>query len=176
MRVTILVGLLLTPVVASAQFRLPKGEEEVNRASAMIVRGDYAAAEPLLRRAVADAPNDPYAYFNLASVLRATGRDDEAIENYRRAQKLFETKGPRANGPSDISNCLYGIALALEGTGDPQAAADAWNDYIRFAQRFASDQPAVAIARERVETDLRLARTNGPFRASQQATRPHTTR
>jgi tetratricopeptide (TPR) repeat protein len=175
MRVTILVGLVLTPLVAAAQVRLPKGEEEVNRASEMIVRGDYAAAEPLLRRAVTDAPSDPYAYFNLASVLRATGRDAEAIENYRRAQTIFETKGPRANGPGDIANCLYGIALAREATGDPQAAANAWNDYIRFAQRFTSEQPAVAIAREHVDTELRLARTNGPFRA-QEATRPHTTR
>jgi hypothetical protein len=88
---------------------------------------------------------------------------------------LFEKKGPRANGPGDIANCLYGIALARQATGDPQAAAGAWNDYIRFAQRFTNEQPVVAIAREHVDTDLRLARTNGPFPA-QQATRPHTTR
>lgn len=174
MRVTLLVGLLLVPVVAAAQ--LPKGEEEVNRASEMMVRGDYAGAEPLLRQAISDAPGDPYAYFDLASVLRATGRNDEAIGEYRTAQRLFETKGPRANGQGDISNCLYGIALAREGMDNPQAAADSWNEYIRFAQRFGNEQPAVAIARERVETNTRLARAKGPYRGTEEATRPHTTR
>jgi tetratricopeptide (TPR) repeat protein len=175
MRTTILLGVLLTPVLAAAQVRLPRGEEKVNRASALIVRGDYKGAEPLLRQAVVDAPNDPYAYFNLASVERAGGRYEEAAASYQKAQALFETKGG-ANGSGDVAGCLYGIALAREGAGDPTAAAQAWNDYIRYAQRFANEQPAVAIARVHVDMDRQLAQTTEPIGGTQEATRPHTTR
>jgi tetratricopeptide (TPR) repeat protein len=137
MRLAVIVGLLALPTVTWAQYRLPKGEEEVNRASEMMVRFDYAGAEPLLRRAIADTPRDPYAHYNLAALLRATGRYDEAIAEYDRAKELFETTDRHANGRGDVGNCLYGIALATEAKDDPQAAARAWNDYIRFAQRFA---------------------------------------
>jgi tetratricopeptide (TPR) repeat protein len=178
MRITLGIGLLLLsiPTVAAAQIQLPKGEEEVNRASTLIVRGRYAEAEPLLRQAVANAPGDPYAYFNLASVLRATGRNQEAIANYQSAQSLFASTGKSANGPSDIANCLYGIALAREASDDPHAAVQAWNDYIRYAQRYASEQPAVALAHEHVFTEQRLARARGPALGPQQATRPRTIR
>jgi tetratricopeptide (TPR) repeat protein len=170
------IGLLLLsiPTLASAQVQLPKGEEEVNRASALIVSGRYGEAEPLLRQAVVNVPGDPYAYFNLASVLRATGRNEEAIANYQRAQSLFAASGKSANGPGDIANCLYGVALAREAGNDPRAAAQAWNDYIGYAQRFAREQPAVAIAREHVDEDQRLARARGPALGPQQATRPRT--
>lgn len=40
---------------------------------------DYAASEPLLRRALALAPGDPEAHVNLALVLQDLGRFDEAI-------------------------------------------------------------------------------------------------
>lgn len=176
MRFVVLVAILVTPALSWAQFQLPRGKEEVNRASEMIVRGDYASAEPLLRRAVIDAQNDPYAHYNLAAVLRDTGRNEEAIVEYRRAQQLFETVGPRANGEADIANCLYGIALAKEALGDVQATARAWDDYIRFAQPFSEEQSAVAIAREHEQTNERLARTRGPFLGPQEASRPSTTR
>lgn len=176
MRTMILLGVLLAPLVAAAQVRLPRGQEKVNRASSMIVRGDYRGAEPLLRQAVAEAPNDPYAHFNLASVLRATGRYDEAIASYQKAQALFAPVGAGANGPSDVANCLYGIALARDQAGEPMAAAQAWNDYIQFAQRFANEQPAVAIARVHVDMDRQLAQTSTPVRGTREATRPHTIR
>ena len=175
MRVAVFWGMLLVPAVAAA-LGLSKGEEEVNRASERIVRGDYAAAEPLLRRAIVDVPKNPYAHYNLGAVLRNQGRTDEAIVEYRQAKELFETVGPRANGAGDIANCLYGIALTEESHGDPQAAAGAWSNYIRFAQRFESEQPAVAIARGHVESNQRLARARGPFLGPQEATRPSTKR
>lgn len=176
MRLAVFVAVLVAPVASWAQARLPPGEEDVNRASEKIVRSDYAGAEPLLRRAVVEAPNDPYAHYNLAAVLRATGRGEAAIPEYRRAKELFETVGPRANGQGDIANCLYGIGLAEEARGDAQAAARAWGDYIRFAQRYSGEQPAVAIARQHAQADERLARTRGPFLGPKEATRPSTTR
>jgi tetratricopeptide (TPR) repeat protein len=174
MRMALLAAILLAPMVASAQFVLPTGEAEVNRAASLMVRGDYAAAEPLLRQAVADEPSYPYAHFTLASLLRDTGRNDEAIAEYRTARSLFEAVGPRANGEGDIANCLYGIALAEEARNDPNAAARAWHDYIRFARRFEAEQPAVAIARAHVRTNQQLARL--PYYGPQTATRATTTR
>ncbi len=176
MRSIVLVGLLALPAVATAQVRLPKGQEEVNRASERMARGDYAGAEPLLRRAVVDAPNDPYAHFNLASVLRATGRNDEAITEYHAAKRLFEDIGPRANGEGDVGNCLYGIALAEEAKGDPVMAERAWQSYVRFARRFEREQPAVAIAQERIRTNAELARARGTVPGTREATRPSVTR
>jgi Flp pilus assembly protein TadD len=175
MRIAVLVGVILVSPVALAQFQLPKGEQEVNDASEMIVRGDYAAAEPLLRRAVVDAASDPYAHANLAAVLRNTDRYDEAIVEYHKAKTLFE-RGPSANGEADVSSCLFGIALTEESRGEPQAAARAWADYVRFAQRFEREQPAVAIARSHAQTDEREAHLRQPALGPQKASRPSTTR
>ena len=175
MRAAVLVGVLLMPAAALAQVHLPKGDAEVNRASEMIVRGDYAAAEPLLRRAVVDSPNDPYAHANLAAVLRDEGDNDAAIVEYRQAKTLFET-APGANGEGDVANCLFGIALAVEARGDAEASANAWHDYIRFAQRFAREQPAVELAREHVQTDERMAHLRQPSLGPRKAARPSITR
>jgi hypothetical protein len=109
-------------------------------------------------------------------VLRATGRNQEAIGEYHQAKHLFETVGPRANGAGDIGNSLYGIALAQEAMGDPEEAARAWNSYLRFARRFQREQAAVAIAKQRLQTQERLARARGGVPGAQEAKRPSTTR
>jgi tetratricopeptide (TPR) repeat protein len=176
MRVFVLAILLSLPAAASAQVRLPKGQEEINQASAMIVRGDYAGAEPLLRRALAVAPNEPYAHFNMATVLRATGRNADAIAEYQQARRLFETVRPGANGAGDIGNCLYGIALAHEADGDAAAAARAWQSYVSFARGVDSEQAAVAIAQDRLRTDRQLAQSRARPPGTQEAKRPGTIR
>lgn len=175
MRVFVLAALVFLPAAASAQFRLPKGQEDVNQASARIVRGDYAGAEPLLRRALAESPNDPYAHFNMATVLRATGRNVDAIAEYRQAQRLFQTIGG-ANGEGDVGNCLYGIALAQEANGNPEAAARAWQSYMSFAHGRAHEQAAVAIARDRLLTNQQLAQTRARPPGTREAKRPGTIR
>jgi tetratricopeptide (TPR) repeat protein len=168
---------LVVPAVASANAKLPKGQEEVNRASEMIVRGDYAGAEPILRKAVFDVPDDPYAHFNLGTVLRATGRYDEAVAEFHTALDIFESKGPRANGEGDIASSLYNIALAQEAKGDPRVAVGAWDNYIRFAKKYKAESPAIEIARNRIDGQMRLAQMKGPFPfGPQKATRPSTTR
>jgi tetratricopeptide (TPR) repeat protein len=156
-------GVLAVPAVASAQARLPKGQAEVNRATEMIVRGDFAGAEPLLRRAVIDAPNDPESHYNLAVVLRNTGHPQEAVPEYHRALDIFEAKGPRPNGEADLGRCLYGIALAQEQAGDPRVAAAAWDNYIRFAKKYQAEQPAVQIAKMRMDGEMRAANMRGPY-------------
>ncbi len=131
----------------------------VDQATSRIVRSDYRGAEPLLRKAIQIDDSEPFAHYNLGVVLRETNRFDEAMNEFRRADELF--------APNDQPNraaALYGLALAAESSGDPAAAAQAWNDYIRFDQRFAGSQPAIAIARDhlRYERDLAQARPTIP--------------
>ncbi|MDB4968794.1 MAG: hypothetical protein JWN44_4483 [Myxococcales bacterium] len=176
MRMGIVIIALALPAGASAQARLPKGQEEINRAAEKIVRGEYPAAEPLLRQALVDAPSDPWGHFNLASVLRDTGRSGEAVSEYAEAKRLFETAGSGRGNEHNVANCLYGRALAQEAIGDAQASIAAWNDYIGFAVRFGTEQPAVAIAREHIHTDQYLAGLREPSGAAHTATRPSVVR
>jgi tetratricopeptide (TPR) repeat protein len=170
MRTAILSVAILVPSLALAQYRLPKGVEEVNTAASRIVVGDYAGAEPLLRRAIIDAPNDPWAHFNLASVLRATNRNDQAIAEYHIAKALFQAHSS-ANGAGDVGNCLYGIALADEAKGNPAEAARAWQAYVRFAEGVPSERAALAIARNRVDQNERLAAAQRQIPGRREATR-----
>ena len=68
---------------------------------------DFAAAEPLLQKAVAAKPNDYRAWFDLGYVYNATDRRAEAIDAYRKAvaakPDVFE------------SNLNLGLLLAKQG-------------------------------------------------------------
>lgn len=116
-----------------------------------MVAGDYPRAVEKLRVAVSEHPQDPIARFNLGSALREVGRPSEGIYELRQAFDLSQDELQRANA-------LYGIALSADQLGDANAAAQAWKDYIGYAQAFRSEQPAVAIARERLTEAQRLAR------------------
>ena len=153
----------MVPLVAQAGAKLPKDVREVDQAAAFIVKGQFAAAEPLLNKAIQVAPGDPWAHYNLAVVYRNTGRYDQAVREYHTAMDLFETKGPRPNGEADIGNALYGIALAQEAKGDPRIAAAAWDNYLRFARKYGPEQPAVQIAQMRLDGQMRAANMRGPY-------------
>jgi tetratricopeptide (TPR) repeat protein len=140
-----------TPLLARAQ-GLSRAERLLNQATMLIVDGRFYEAEPLARAAVAANPNLAEARYNLGVIYRNTGRFDQAIAEFRIARTLFR----HDDIPNQTKN-LYGIALAAEDKGDPQAAIAAWNDYIAFAQRYAAEQPALAIARHHLNTDRRLA-------------------
>jgi tetratricopeptide (TPR) repeat protein len=158
---------LFVPAVAQAR----RPPVLVDEAAQQIVRGDFAAAEPLLQRAVRETPNNPWAHYNLAVVYRNTGRYEHAIMQYEQAKDLFEQQ--RA-GENTIAASLYGIALATEARGQPRAAVDAWQSYIAFARRYDAEQPAIAIARARVDTNLQAAANLEATRKT--ATRPSITR
>jgi tetratricopeptide (TPR) repeat protein len=115
-----------------------------------MVAGDYPLAVERLRLAVNQRPRDPIARFNLGSALRGAGRPSEAIYELRQAFDLSADEPGRANA-------LYGIALSADQLADPNAAAQAWKDYIGYAQSFRSEQPAVAVARMRLAENQRLA-------------------
>ncbi len=160
-------GVLAVPGVAFANVILPPAEAKVNKATALIVQGRVSEAEAPLRAAIAKDPNEAEAHYNLGVVLRESGRFDEASGEYRAAMNLFSS-GDEPNQ----AKCLYGIALAQEATGDPAVAAGAWHEYIRFAQRFESEQTSVDIAKNHLDGELRAANLKGPFPFGSTATRP----
>ena len=105
-----------------------------------LTAGDWPRAEQLLSVAAREQPNDFNARFNYAASLRELGRNDEAVGEYRAAQQLARTEPQR-------SDALYGIALARDAQGDPTG----WHEYLSYAGKYKSEQPAVEIARERLE-------------------------
>ena len=129
-----------------------------------MVAGDYPRAVEELRRAVGERPRDPAAHFNLASALRGLGHPDEAVYEYHLALDL-------ASDETGRSDALYGVALARDAQGNPELAQLAWRDYIHYAQAFRSEQPTVAIARERLAEDQRLAGRPAEIPGTQKAGR-----
>ncbi|MFB3917671.1 MAG: tetratricopeptide repeat protein [Terriglobales bacterium] len=115
MRLTyILAALVALCIAALAQTsRATKSEDPsaIIQAETAIDKEDYAAAEPLLRKALAQNPDDFRAWFDLGFVLNATGHKQEAIEAYR--------KSVAANPTVFESNLNLGLVLAQ--AGDPQA-------------------------------------------------------
>jgi Flp pilus assembly protein TadD len=77
------------------------------KAEALIEKNDYAAAEPLLLKAVADDPKDWQAWYYLGYLYSATDRNEKAIDAYSHAvaenPKLFE------------ANLNLGLLLATAG-------------------------------------------------------------
>lgn len=153
-----LAALLLVPIVARADAGpLSPQHRMLGRGVKLVVDGKYAEAEPLLKRALTMDPTLPEGHYNLAVVYKYTGRPADAVTEYRIA--LGEFSG---NDIPDLTKCLYGIALVQEDRGDPAQAAQAWNEYIQFAQRYAPEQPAVAIARRHEQQQLQAARLKAP--------------
>jgi Flp pilus assembly protein TadD len=139
---------LALPLVSSVAAAAPSALDEGLHA---MVAGDYPRAVERLQIAVKQHPQDPIARFNLGSALRGMNRPAEAVFELRQAFELSLDQPGR-------SKALYGIALSADLLEDPNAAAKAWKDYIGYAQAFRSEQPAVAIARQRLAENQRLAR------------------
>jgi tetratricopeptide (TPR) repeat protein len=121
-------------------------ESPVANAEAALEKKDYETAEKLLRQAVADAPNDFQAWFDLGFLLNATGRTPEAIEAYR--------KSVQANARIFESNLNLGLMLAK--MGDPAAAT-----YLRAATQLKpSARPEEGWGRAWLALGHVLAKTN----------------
>lgn len=80
---------------------------EVDQAEAAINKGDFAAAEPLLQKAVAAKPNDYRAWSDLGYVYNATQRLPQAIDAYK--------KSVAAKPDVFESNLNLGLLLARQG-------------------------------------------------------------
>jgi tetratricopeptide (TPR) repeat protein len=83
----------------------------IARAESALEKKDYAAAEPLLKEAVGDDPDDYRAWYDLGFLYNATGRTSEAIGAYRKSvaanPQVFET--------------TLSLGLLLARTHDPEA-------------------------------------------------------
>ena len=85
---------------------------ELTKAEAAIEKKDYAAAEPLLKKIVAAAPNNYLAWFDLGFVYNAQGDAQQSIEAYR--------KSVAAKPDVFESNLNLGLMLAKAGQPDSE--------------------------------------------------------
>lgn len=93
---------------------------QVEQAEAAIEKRDFAAAEPLLTKAVADDPKDYRAWYDLGYVYGSTGRKPEQIDAYRRA----------VAAKPDVFESNLVLGLALLAANDPEGAT-----FLRAATR-----------------------------------------
>jgi tetratricopeptide (TPR) repeat protein len=85
---------------------------QVEQAEAAIEKRDFAAAEPLLAKAVAGNPKDYRAWYDLGYVYGSTGRKLEQIDAYRKA----------VAAKPDVFESNFVLGLALLAASDPEGA------------------------------------------------------
>ena len=89
----------------------PSQPPDLTQAEAAIERKDYAAAEPLLKKVVADAPANYVAWFDLGFVYNALGNTEEAIAAYRKS----------VDAKPDVFESNLNLGLMLAKAGQPGA-------------------------------------------------------
>lgn len=94
---------------------LSRGESWLNVSELQLARGDRAAAEQSLRRAIATEPRFVPAYVNLADLLRASNREGE-VEGILRI-------GIQRNSPAPTLRETLGFSLVRQGR-KPDALAE----------------------------------------------------
>jgi Flp pilus assembly protein TadD len=100
---------------------------QVEQAEAAIEKRDFAAAEPLLTKAVADNPKDYRAWYDLGYVYGSTGRKPEQVDAYRKA----------VAAKPDVFESNFVLGLALLAANDSEGAT-----FLRVATRLQpSSQP-----------------------------------
>jgi tetratricopeptide (TPR) repeat protein len=100
-----------SPVTSTSQ--LPSyASAQVDKAEEAIARGDYAAAEPLLKSAVAADPKDYRAWYDLGFVESNKGDADAAIEAYRKSIALNDK----------VYESTFNLGVLLGRKGDPESA------------------------------------------------------
>jgi len=85
---------------------------ELTKAEELIQKRDYAGAEPLLRKVVADDPTNYVAWFDLGFTENGLGKLEESIAAYR---KSVEAK-------PDVFESNLNLGLQLAKAGRPEAA------------------------------------------------------
>ncbi len=99
---------------AAHHIQVPVEEDqppELMQAEADIERADYAAAEPLLRKLVAQDPKSYVGWFDLGFVENALGKLDDSIAAYRKSV---------ASKP-DVFEANLNLGLQLAKSGQPDA-------------------------------------------------------
>ena len=86
-------------------------DPELSKAEELIQKQDYAGAEPLLRKAVADDPENYVAWFDLGFLQNALGKPDESIAAYRKS----------VAAKPDVFESNLNLGLQLAKSGNPEA-------------------------------------------------------
>lgn len=105
----------------------------LERGAAQFDRGDIAGAIADFRAAVAAAPDEHLAHYNLGISLGADGRYNAAAEAFRRAL-LLDPDHPRT---------LYHLAVALAAANRPTEAVGPYTDLSRVDPALAADLKAL---------------------------------
>ena len=87
-------------------------DPELSKAEELLQKRDYAGAEPLLKKAIADDPENYVAWFDLGFLQNALGKTDESIAAYR--------KSVAAKPDVFESNLNLGLLLARSGQPDAE--------------------------------------------------------
>jgi tetratricopeptide (TPR) repeat protein len=98
----------------------PSSPPELIQAEGAIEKKDYVAAEPLLKKVVANDPQNFAAWFDLGFIYNALGKTDEAVAAYR---KSIAAK-------PDVFESNLNLGLTLVKTGQPDA-----EQFLRAATR-----------------------------------------
>jgi Tfp pilus assembly protein PilF len=93
---------------------------KINEAEQDISKQDYAAAETLLKQAVAEAPENYSVWYDLGFVYHATNRRDDSIAAYRKS----------VAAKPDVFESNLNLGLALADAGQPDA-----EPYLRAATK-----------------------------------------
>lgn len=113
--------------------------DHTNARVALLRQGRTDVAAPVLERAVADAPDNPWAHRNLAGVRQREGKFETAIDHLRSAVAL---------NPRD-ERSWAGLGQALEETGEIAEADEAYKRAIELAG-FGDIADAAQKARSRI--------------------------
>ncbi len=98
----------------------PSSPAELIQAESAIEKKDYATAEPLLNKVVADDPQNFAAWFDLGFVYNALGRTDDAIAAYRKS----------VSAKPSVFESNLNLGLTLVKAGQPEA-----EQFLRAATR-----------------------------------------
>jgi tetratricopeptide (TPR) repeat protein len=118
----------------------PAPAPELGQAETFIQKHDYASAEPLLRKVVADDPANYEAWFDLGFAENGLGRVDDSIAAYRKS----------VAAKPDVFEPNLNLGLQLAKTGQPDAER-----YLRAATKL---KPTSHIAEGQARAWLSLGR------------------
>jgi tetratricopeptide (TPR) repeat protein len=84
---------------------------------------DHESAAEYIKKSIRVDPNEAFAYYNLANVLRDSQMFEEAITNYRKALQINP----------DISDAYYNMGIVLETMGRISDAIVCYEEVLRIA-------------------------------------------
>jgi tetratricopeptide (TPR) repeat protein len=144
-RLTILAaGFLAAGLLVAGCATAPRGPGDD-----LLRRGDYAAAVPVLREALATRPDDPTLNRNLGIALLETGQAKEAVTALEKAWQA---------NPKDSMTAFH-LGRAAEAAGQLDRSAKAYGAYLELGGKHASAVRARlnAISRRRAEVEVKAA-------------------